>query len=252
MEMVSIIAALIDALPGDAPVRDVRIGLHWTAVVVEKGGQLRGGLASTLQPGDDHHHGGDYPVRDAGRLLEYSGLELAALAHSPGVTEASIGVAAINALLEVDLGSCVELNAEKVIIEKGSGRKVAIVGHFPFTSRVRQAASQLWVLEKHPRGDDLPADRAAEVIPQADVVAITGTSLINHTFADLAALCRPDAYVLVLGGSAPLSPVFFDYGVDAVAGTLVLDVPAVLTCVSQGATFRQIEGKRLLTMVRRS
>jgi uncharacterized protein (DUF4213/DUF364 family) len=244
------IDALIDSLPGDAPVRDVRIGLHWTVVVVERGGCLHGGLASTLQHGDDHHHGKGYPVQDAGRLLGYSGLELAALARSPSVTEASVGVAAINALLEVDRESCVELNAEEVIVEKGGGRKVAVIGHFPFTPRVRQAASQLWVLEKRPREDDLPASRAAEVVPQADVVAITGTALINHTFEGLAALCRPDAYVLVLGGSAPLSPALFDYRVDAVAGTLVLDVPTVLTCVSQGATFRQIEGKRLLTLAR--
>jgi uncharacterized protein (DUF4213/DUF364 family) len=247
---VSIIDALIDSLPGDAPVRDVRIGAHWTVVVVEKYDRLCGGLASTLQHSDDHHHGQGYPVRDAGRLLEHSGLELAALARSSSVTEASIGVAAINALLEVDRESCVELNAHEVIVEKGSGKKVVIVGHFPFIPRVQQAAGQLWVLEKRPRGDDLPASQAVEVIPQADVVAITGTSLLNHTFEELVTLCRPEAYVLVLGGSAPLSPVLFGYGVDAVAGTLVIDVPTVLNCVSQGATFRQIEGKRLLTLAR--
>ena len=82
------------------------------------------------------------------------------------------------------------------------------------------------------------------------MVAITGTALINHTFEELVALCRPDAYVLVLGGSAPLSPVILDYGVEATAGTRVIDIPAVLRAVSQGATFRQIPGKRLLTMRR--
>lgn len=75
-------------------------------------------------------------------------------------------------------------------------------------------------------------------------------ALINHTFEELLALCRPEAYVLVLGGSAPLSPLLFDYGVDAIAGTQVIDIPAVLRAVSQGATFRQIPGKRLLTMRR--
>jgi hypothetical protein len=98
--------------------------------------------------------------------------------------------------------------------------------------------------------DDLLAGRAVEVLPQADAIALTGTSLINHTFDDLIGLCRPDAFVILLGGSAPLAPVLFDRGVDAISGTRVVDVPAALQAVGQGATFRQIAGRRLLTMMR--
>jgi len=53
-----------------------------------------------------------------------------------------------------------------------------------------------------------------------------------------------------LGGTAPLSSVLFNYGVDAISGTQVVDPETVLRCVSQGATFRQIKGVRLLTMMR--
>jgi hypothetical protein len=116
---------------------------------------------------------------------------------------------------------------------------------------VRKAAAECWVLELRPRPGDLAAGRAAEVLPQADVVALTGTSLINHTFDDLVELCRPDAFVILLGGSVPLTPVLFDRGVDAVSGTRVVDVPAALQAVGQGATFRHLRpGKRLLTMMR--
>ena len=83
------------------------------------------------------------------------------------------------------------------------------------------------------------------------MVALTGTSLINHTFDALIGLCRPDAFVLLLGASAPLSPVLFKTAVDAVSGTLVTDPERVLRSVSQGATFRQIKragGLRLLTL----
>jgi hypothetical protein len=55
---------------------------------------------------------------------------------------------------------------------------------------------------------------------------------------------------VLLGGSAPLSPVLFDRGVDALSGTRVVDVPSVLRAIGQGATFRQIPGKQLLTMMR--
>jgi len=237
--------ASLRAERADTAVREVRVGAFWTAVAL-KTDPPRCGLASTLRS-EVHERP---PVRDAGRLLEKRALELAALLRSTSPVEASIGMAAVNALLPVDEEACLEVNAEEVIVEKGAGKKVVIVGHFPFIPRVRRVADTVWVLEQRPRGDDLPAAAAPEVIPQADVVAITGTALINHTFEELVALCRPEAYVLVLGGSAPLSPLLFDYGVDAVAGTRVIDVPAVLRAVSQGATFRQIPGKRLLTMRR--
>jgi uncharacterized protein (DUF4213/DUF364 family) len=86
------------------------------------------------------------------------------------------------------------------------------------------------------------------VIPQADVVAITGTSLVNRTFDGLIRHCRPDAFVSMLGPTSPLSPVFFDYGVDLVAGTQIVDPVAALTVAGQGAIFRQMRGVRLVTM----
>jgi hypothetical protein len=166
--------------------------------------------------------------------------------------EASVGIATINALLDVDEGACVEINAEHVIVERGKGKPVAIVGHFPFIPRVRAHAATLWVLELNPRKGDIAASNAPEVLPQADVIALTGTSLLNHTFDALRQFFNPGAFVVMLGGTTPLCPVLFDYGIDVIAGTVVTDPDAALLAVSQGATFRQIPGKRLLTMTRDS
>ncbi len=169
---------------------------------------------------------------------------------SPSLAERSIGFAVMNALLPVDEARCVPLNAESLILERGRGKHVAIVGHFPFVEKVREAASRCSVLELDPQPGDLPASDAPAVIPQADVVAITGMTLVNGTFETLAALCRPDAFVLLLGATTPLVPLLFDYGVDAISGTVVDDIAAAAAAVSQGANFRQVSGKRLLTMVR--
>jgi uncharacterized protein (DUF4213/DUF364 family) len=156
----------------------------------------------------------------------------------------------MNALVEVDLARCVERNAEDIIVEQGRGHSVAIVGHFPFVERVRASAATCWILELNPGPGDLPAESAAEVLPQADVVAITGMSLVNGTFDGLMAACRPDAYVLLLGATAPLSPVLFDTGVNAISGTILTDIPAAPAAISQAATFRQIPGRKLLTLMR--
>jgi len=243
---VSIVDDLIGSLDTGATPKDIRVGAYWTSVVMERDGKVQAGLSSTLH--NDSHPHRTPPMKSAGSLLEWSASELVELARSKSLLEASVGMAAINALLEVDEGGCTEVNASDVIIREGAGRRVAIVGHFPFIAEVRDAVEKLWVLELRPQVGDIPAGRAPEVIPQADVVAITGTALINHTFGKLVSLCRPDAYVMVLGGSTPLSPVLFPYRVNAVAGTKVVNIPVVLRAVSQGATFRQIPGKRLLTV----
>lgn len=230
--------------------KEVHVGVYWTCVALEIGGQVCAGLAASFSSHAEHHDGRSMPMRWAGALLEHRVSELAHLALSRSLLEASVGFATINALLEVDEAACVDVNAAEVIAERGAGRTIAVVGHFPFVNRLRRVAQTLWVLELVPREGDLPADRAPEILPQADVVAITGSSLLNGTFEGLVELCRRDAFVIVLGATTPMSPLLFDLGVDAVSGTRVSVPELAMRAISQGATFRQIPGKRLLTMFR--
>lgn len=239
---------LLAGITIDGPVLDLRVGTHWTALAAATPGGARAGLASTqIVHGIQH---GTPVVRDAGRLAGRSTRELAGWVDSASLTERSIGFAALNALLHVDEERCVEVNAEELVVEWGAGRNVVIVGHFPFVPRVQAAAARCSVLELNPGPGDLPASAAPTVIPEADVVAITGMALVNGTFEELASMCRGDARVLVLGATTPISPLLFDYGVEAVSGAIVTDIPAVLAAVSQGASFRQIDGKRLVTLRR--
>jgi uncharacterized protein (DUF4213/DUF364 family) len=233
---------LLESLRQDAPVRSVLVGAHWTAVC------SRGcGLASTLL--DDRPHG-EAQVRMAGKLTGRTALQLSALARSDSLLEASIGVAAINSLLDVDPTAGPAINAVDVLIERGAGKKVALVGHFPFIPSLRGAAAQLWVLEQHPGTGEHPAEAANDLIPQADVVAITGTTLINHTLESLLALCRPEALVMLLGPSTPLSPILFEHGVSVLSGVRVVDETAALRAIAEGATFRQVQGVALITVSR--
>jgi uncharacterized protein (DUF4213/DUF364 family) len=235
-----ILDELIGRIPDDLPVRSVLIGAHWTVVC-----SRHCGMATSLMSSHPHGHA---QVRDAGHLHEKSARELAQLAYSDEMLEASIGVAAINSLLDVDESLSVEINASEVLTSRGRGKNVALVGHFPFIPKLRQTAAKLWVIEQNPAEDEHPAESAADLIPQADIVAITGSSLVNHTLDDLLALCRPDADVMVLGPSTPLSPVLFDHGATIISGTRVVDEAAVLRTVGQGAAFRQVNGVKLLTL----
>jgi uncharacterized protein (DUF4213/DUF364 family) len=240
--MASLINDLMISLPDDVAVKSVRVGVHWTAVCSH-----HCGLASTLTGNQPHGHS---QVRDVGRLHFKSAYELAEYAQSDNLLEASIGVAAINSLLEADESQVVEVNAGDVLLQQGRGRHVALIGHFPFIPQLRASANELWIIEQQPTADEYPAEAAADLIPKAEVVAITGTALINHTLDGLLALCDPKALVMILGPSTPLSPVLFEHGVSLLSGAQVVDEAAALRTLCQGATFQQMAGVRLVTLAR--
>ena len=245
-----LINELINTLP-DGKVIHVNIGLHWTAVLVEVSSRRQCGLASTLH--DEHSHGvPDIP--EAGKLEEFSARELATYSLEDGTAKASVGMAAINASLPRRPATWVNLNAEDVIAVKGAGKSVALIGHFPFTQRLEKNVGKLTVLELNPRPGDHPVSVADEILPFADVVAITSMTLLNKTLDSLLRMIRPSATVIMLGPTTPLSPVLFDFGIDLLCGSIVEDIDSVLQAVRQGANFRQVHrsGVRLVSISNQS
>jgi uncharacterized protein (DUF4213/DUF364 family) len=238
---------LMESLDSDYSVQRVIVGAFWTAVLLDSE-HPNCGIASSMRE-YDHQEGPQ--VEGAGFLENKTARELSQLLYSTNVMEASIGMAAFNATVNPDSRYCTEENARELILQKGQNRNVAVIGHFPFVDKIYKAARNCWVLELRPKSGDLPADRAKEILPKAEVIAISGTTLINHTFDDLMKWCESDAFVILLGGSAPLTPVLFELGVNAIAGTYITEPEAAIRVISQGGTFRQIPGRKLFTMLNR-
>jgi uncharacterized protein (DUF4213/DUF364 family) len=225
----------------DFQVKSVHTCVFWTAVITK-----HCGLSSTFrEEGPSHDRG----VRDVGHLTQKTASELAEYAKSESLLEASIGMATINSLIDIDESRCIEKNAFEIILEKGQGKNVAIVGHFPWIPKLREKVKNLWVLEQRLREGDLPAKQADIILPQCGVVGITGTSFINHTLEGLLGFCKK-VYVLLIGPTSPISPILFDYGIDAICGAKVIDPDRLIRSISEGATFKEVIGVRLLTLIK--
>lgn len=235
-----ILENILQTVEADIKIKKVHIGIHWTAVVSNGCG-----LASTLCEPPPHH---DNQVRDVGWLHKKSAAELARNVLSDRLLEASIGLATINSMIEIDEKKCESINAFDIIAEKGQGKNIGIIGHFPFTPKLKQQARQLWVFEKRLQEGDLPESEIEKILPKCDVVAISGTTLINHTLENILKFCRTDAFKVMLGASTPMLPLLFDYGLDVLSGSKIIDADAATTSISQGATFKQINGIKLLSM----
>lgn len=244
----TLFSRLLPTLP-EGKITAIHMGLYWTAVLAEVDGELRCGLAATV--GDDSHHFTAEPsIACAGHLTELSSRELAEYVHSSVLPEVSIGLATVNALLPRRPDLWVDLHSKQVLAKLGAGKKVAMVGHFPYVPELRPKVGTLWVLEQNPREGDLPASAAAEIIPQADVVAITAMTLLNGTFDELIALCRPGVPTLIVGPTTPLSPILFDMGATILSGAMVENPEAILRGLREGANFHQLRqmGVRLVSM----
>ena len=241
----SILQDILSSLEHDYKVSEIRTCVYWTAVTSHRCG-LASTMAASILPSEGQQ------VECAGNLLPTGAKELAKLSLSSHILEASIGIATINSMMAIDESLCIELNAEAEIRAHGQGKRIAIIGHFPFFKRLRAEAKELWTFELPGRGrpGDITGNEIETLLPQAEVVAITSTTLINHTLDGLLDLIAPDAYNMLLGPSTPLSLVLFDYGFDAISGSIVVDRDQMLNCISQGANFRQVRGVRKVTIRR--
>jgi uncharacterized protein (DUF4213/DUF364 family) len=160
---VTLLEEIIEALPVQpVPVRRVLLGIHWTAVC-----SRFCGLASTLTSENLPY----VDLNAVGEFQKRSAQDLAQMALNGNHLEHSIGVAAINSLLDTRSLNPVELNAYDWIFEQAPGKTIAIVGHFPFVDKVRTLAKELWQSgdqchHRKRRGQWLDGKCAGDVQPQ--------------------------------------------------------------------------------------
>lgn len=237
-----LISDLINSLDSDSQINQILVGAHWTTV-----SSLFCGMASTVMSNLPH---GEGLVKNVGSLYQMSAKELTGYAQSDNTLEASIGLACINSLIKIPNKNLVTANAFDAVAEKGIGKKIAIFGHFPQMERLRATSLSVCVFELSPSEGELSLDKISEILPDADVVAITSNTIINHTLDLILPHLKTGAFALMVGPSTPLSPVLFDYGISMLAGIKVLDPKLLFQSVSQGAIFRQVQGVELITLIK--
>jgi len=205
-----------------------------------------------------------------GKLHGRPALDLAREALGENGIRRAIGIAAMNALADTCWRHRPHPEAELRLgidafdaTEIHQGDNVVVVGAFvPFLRELKRRHRPFLVLEQDPatlKADELPffrpAEQAGTVVPQADVLLITGTTLINDTLEELLGLAKPTARVTMVGPTVSLLPdAFLRRGAD-ILGTVRITAPdAFLEMLAEGGSGYHFLGRsaQKVVLVRRS
>jgi uncharacterized protein (DUF4213/DUF364 family) len=205
-----------------------------------------------------------------GKLRGRPALDLAKEALGENGIRRAVGIAAMNALADTGWRRRPHPETELRLgidafdaTEIGRGDNVVVVGAFvPFLRELKRRRQPYLVLEQDPatlKADELPffrpAEQADRIVPEADVLLITGTTLINDTLEELLALAKPTARVTMVGPTVSMLPdAFLRRGAD-ILGTVRIAAPeAFLDILAEGGSGYHFLGRsaQKVVLVRRT
>lgn len=223
--------ALVAGVPAEATARRVVIGLNWTLVEGPEGV----GLAQT--PRREAH--GCQPTPAPGELAGRPLRDLAAGLTGADPVLRALGAAAVNAAHNRrDVAGEAANGLDLFAASAAAAEAPVSVGAFP---GLMERVPRLRVIERAPGPGRLPDHTAASVLPGADVVLLTASTLANGTLPDLLACLRPGAEVVMVGPGTPLTPALFDHGVTVLAGLVVEDADGLARTVQEGGGARHLK-----------
>ena len=231
------------------------IGLFFTGVKLAAGrGAAVGGTCATPRDAIPADICCPVSARAAGYrpLAGRPAAELMAEAVSGNGLGRAVGIATLNALTELcwqrrphpEMSLVPGADAFDAT-EFHDGDRVVLVGAFiPFLKDLKRRRQPFLVLEQNPgalKPEEMPfyrpADLAPEIVPGADVLLITGSTLLTDTLEDLLALARPEARVTVVGPTVGLLPdAFLARGADILGSVRVTQPDTFLDLLAEGAS----------------
>ncbi|MEM3466116.1 MAG: DUF364 domain-containing protein [Candidatus Jordarchaeales archaeon] len=224
-------------------VEGVAVGLFYAGVVVRSNHGVHGGVAYVFRAAPSCS-----PVKNAGSLHELDPLTLAELSLSPNLAEAAVGVAAINALSQVAM--CEDARYRPVNVDVTDivrkNERVAVIGYMePVIRKLLGKTREVIVSEiikvDNPIVPILPPSEAEPHIETANVVIITGSTLVNKTIDEILSTKLRAREVAVAGPTASILPdILFDHGVTSVMGIEITDPSKMLRVITQGGGTQQL------------
>lgn len=245
------------------------IGLFFTGVKLDAGTAGTCATPRDAVPADiccpvSAHAAGYRPL--AGRPAA----ELMRDALLPNVLRRAVGIATLNALAELcwqrrpvpGMNLLPGIDAFEATEFRADNRVVLVGAFVPFLKELKRRKQPYLVLERNPaalKSEEMPFYRAAElapeIMPSADVLLVTGSTLLNDTLETLLALARPDAQVTVVGPTVGMLPdAFVARGADVLGSVRITRPDMFLDLLAEGGSAPHFLGRcaEKIVLARRS
>nr|WP_320132293.1 DUF364 domain-containing protein [uncultured Holophaga sp.] len=213
------IREIIEPLEAAPLIEDIRIYTNWVLVKT-----VQWSLSTVFHgmPGFDDPPGMSSWMGDwLGRPAKAAALELLS---SRFILHRAVGMATLKSLLPLP-GQAIPGNAT-ALVEKAAARvPTCFIGFFKEAALWREMGRPVNIVELFPRPGDIHWEDADEVLDQAQIVLMSGLTVVNET---LEAVIRrtPNARVrIMMGPTVPPSPVLFQGGLDLLGVSLVKEMP---------------------------
>jgi hypothetical protein len=225
---------LLDYAASDTTVTELNIGLVWTVCKAQYTGlAMSPGIPTrTLS----------WPGTLAGKTLA----ELAGWITDWEPYKATVAMAAINCSLNrYEIPAGITLlptpgNANLAVFEhflpRLQGKKVVVIGHYPGIERYAEQIN-LSIIERQPGASDYPDPACEFLVPEADWVFLTASSITNKTFPRLAELAG-QATTVLMGPTVPWLPELHTFGIDYLAGVEIIDPAKLSQTAAEGGGVR--------------
>lgn len=102
------------------------------------------------------------------------------------------------------------------------GKTVAYVGHLRLPPDTVRGAKKLYILERRDIPGDYPDAACEYLLPECDIVIITGSASVNKTMPRLLELSE-NAKTILIGPTVPMCPGLLSVGIDRLSGMVVKD-----------------------------
>ena len=118
----------------------------------------------------------------------------------------------------------VDGNAIDLVAKAAARVPSCFIGHFKTAATWREMGFPVNIVELFPRPGDIHWNDAGKVLSQAELVLMTGLTVVNETLEAVIQRTPKARLRIIMGPTVPASPVLFDCGIDLLGITLIHDV----------------------------
>ncbi|HEX2957147.1 MAG TPA: DUF364 domain-containing protein [Chitinispirillaceae bacterium] len=209
-------------------IEEVHLFEHW--IVIKAAGRYE--MSTRFSPLDGYSEQssdswlGNLPGQNAAQIAkEYLA--------SDNVLHVAAGMASLKCVLP-HIDQVFENSAMDHFAELTKTHTSCVIGHFKDAAQWRSEGRPVSIIELKPRDQDIHWNNSHEALSKAEIIFMTGLTLVNGTFGEVIKRTPSARYRIIMGPTVPLTPSLFSLGLHWLGTSRIIDSEKALRYFGMG------------------